>query len=72
MKKSMKIQGLDCANCAAKIEAGIAKLEGVESVSVNFLSQKLVLCAQEKDMDEIIEKVKKIVRKVEPDAQIVS
>ena len=41
MKKKYKIEGLDCANCAAKIEEAISKLDGVNSVRVSFLSEKV-------------------------------
>ena len=64
MKKVFKLQDLDCANCARK-------LEGVEAVSVNFLSQKMTLTAADDQFDEVFTRVKKTMRKVEPDCQIV-
>ena len=46
MRKVFKLQDLDCANCAAKMERAIAKLEGVEEVSVNFISQRMTIVAE--------------------------
>lgn len=56
MKKTYKMENLDCANCAAKMEAEIAKLPGVEKVSVNFLMQKITIEAEEAKLPEILEK----------------
>ena len=46
MKKTYKMIDLECANCAAKMEAAIKKLPGVNDASVSFLSQKLMLDAE--------------------------
>lgn len=70
MKIKAKIQDLCCANCAAKIEEKIAKLEGVESVTVNFLTEKMILNAEESKFPEIKEQIEKIVHKIEPDVEI--
>lgn len=56
MKKTYKMENLDCANCAAKMETAIGKLPGVEKVSVNFLMQKLTIEAEEEKLPEILEK----------------
>ena len=70
MKKVYKMQELDCANCAAKMENAIRKIEGVEECSVNFMMQKLtIVCAEEK-LDEIMQKAVAACRKVEPDCRI--
>ena len=71
MKKSFKLEDLDCANCAAKMEAGIAQLDGVKAVTVSFLTQKLTLEADDAAFDDIVKKAAKIVRKIEPDCRIV-
>ena len=60
MKKSFKLTGLDCAHCAAKIEGAIAKLEGVTAVSVNFLTQKLTLEADDSRYEAILAEAKKL------------
>ena len=70
MKKTFKLEDLDCANCAAKMERAIAKIDGVNEVSVNFLAQRMTLDADEGNFDEIMQKVVKVCRKVEPDCTI--
>ncbi len=71
MKKTYRLTDIDCANCAARIETNISKLDGVNAVSVNFFAQKLILDADDARYDEIFDKVKKIVRKVEHDCEVV-
>ena len=70
MKKTFILEELDCANCASKIEEGIKKVEGIENASVNFMTRKMVIEYNEENEIEIIEKVKKVVKKVEPDIKI--
>ena len=69
MKKTYKIE-VDCANCAAKMEAAVGKLEGVSAVSVNFLSQKMTLETECEDQSQIMKDVVKACKKVEPDCEI--
>ena len=71
MKKIYKLEDLDCANCAAKMERAVAKIEGVESVSISFMGQRMVIDADEARFDEIMDKVVKACRKVEPDCRII-
>lgn len=71
MKKVFKLQNLDCANCAAKMENAIAKLPGVEKVSINFMTQKMTLEAQEADFPRILDEADKAIRKVEPDCRLI-
>ena len=71
MKKVYKLEDLDCANCAAKMERAVAKIEGVESVSISFMSQRMAIDADEARFDEIMDKVVKACRKVEPDCRII-
>ena len=71
MKKVFKLRDLDCANCARKMEDAIRKIDGVEDVQVSFMMQKLTLVADDARFDEIVEKVVKACRKVEPDCEIV-
>ncbi len=70
MKKTFVLEDLDCANCAAKMEAGIKKLDGVRFVSVNFISQKLTLEADDARFDEVLQSAAKLCRKIEPDCRI--
>ena len=71
MKKVFKLQDLDCANCAAKMERGISEIDGVNEASVNFMSQKMIIDAEESSFDKIMKQVKKIIKKVEPGCAIV-
>ena len=70
MRKKFKLQDLDCANCAAKMEAAIRKLPGVNDASVSFLAQKLTLDADDERFEEILDQAVKICKKVEPDCKI--
>ena len=70
MKKVYKLQDLDCANCAAKMERAINKIDGVERASVNFLTQRLAVDADENRFEEIMDEIAKACRKVEPDCKI--
>lgn len=72
MKKVFKLQDLDCANCAAKMEAAGLKVEGVKSLSINFLTQKMKLEADDDRFEEVLEEVVKVMKKVEPDCSIVA
>ena len=71
MKKSYKMENLDCANCAAKMETAISKIPGVESVSVNFLMQKITIAAEKDAMPEILKKADECCRKVERNCRII-
>ncbi len=70
MKKKFKLTDLDCANCAAKMETAIKKIEGVSDASVSFLMQKMTIEADEERFDEIMKEVVEVCRKVEPDCII--
>ena len=67
MKKRYTIEDLCCANCAAKMEAGIRKIEGVNSATINFLTQKLTLDAEADRLDSILDQAEAVIRKIEPD-----
>ncbi len=70
MKSKFKIKGLDCANCAAELERAIQKLDGVESANISFMAQKMELEYDETRKEEIIQNVKKVIKKEEPDVTI--
>lgn len=70
MRKVFKLEDLECANCAAKMEDAIKKIEGVTFASVSFMTQKLVLEADDAIFDEVLAKAKKAVSKIEPDCTI--
>ena len=71
MKKKFKLMDLDCANCAAKMEDAIKKLDGVNDATVSFMMQKLTLDADDDRFDEILKEASEICKKVEPDCKIV-
>ncbi len=71
MKKVFKMEDLDCANCAKKMEAAIAKLDGVESVSISFISQKMTITADDAKFSEIMKQAAAAVKKIEPDCRII-
>ena len=71
MKKTFKLIDLDCANCAAKMEAAIKRLDGVNDASVSFLSQKMTIDAEDDKFDEIVKQAVKVCKKVEPDCEVV-
>ena len=71
MKKKFKLENLDCANCAAKMEAAIQKIDGVTGASVNFMMQKMTLVADDARFDEILDEAQKAIHKFEPDCNIV-
>ena len=70
MKKLFKIKGIDCANCAAHLEEKIKKVEGVESASISFFTEKIVIECSDENINEIMKNVKKLIKREEPDATI--
>ena len=70
MKKKFKLQALDCANCAAKMEESIKKIDGVNDAVVSFMTQKMTVDADDERFDEIMDEVVRVCAKVEPDCQI--
>ena len=70
MKKKFKLTDLDCANCAAKMEEAIKKIEGVKDANVSFMMQKMTIEADDDRFDQIMEQVVEGCRKVEPDCVI--
>ena len=71
MKKVFRLEDLDCANCAAKMECAIQKLDGVNDASVSFMSQRWSIDADDDCVVEIMDKVEKVCKKIEPDCVIV-
>lgn len=71
MKKHFKLIDLDCANCAAKMEDAIKKIDGVNDATVSFLAQKMTVDADDSRFDEIMKKIVKTCKRVEPDCTIV-
>jgi copper chaperone CopZ len=71
MKKHFKLIDLDCANCAAKMEDAIKKIDGVNDATVSFMTQKMTVDADDSRFDEIMKKIVKTCKRVEPDCTIV-
>ena len=69
MQKKFKIE-VDCANCAAKIETAVKALPGVENASVSFMTQKMLLVADDARFDEILQQVVRTAKNIEPDIEI--
>ena len=69
MKRIVKLEGLCCANCAAKIEEGVKKLSGVESASLSFMTQRLTMEIEEDKSETVMEAARKLANKIEPEAE---
>jgi cation transport ATPase len=70
MKQTFILEGLDCANCAAKIERAVSSLDGVTAASVNFMTTKMTLELNDNDTEKTLQSVKKTVKKIEPDVSM--
>ena len=70
MKKKFNLTDLDCANCAAKMEDAINKIDGVTAATVSFIQQRLTIEADDARFDEIMAEVVRVCKKVEPDCVI--
>lgn len=70
MKKRFALKDLDCANCAAKMEAAIKKIDGVNDAAVSFMAQKMTIDADDARFNDIMDEVVQVCKKVEPDCTI--
>ena len=71
MKKTYALDELDCANCGLKMEEAVRKIEGVKSVNISFMTQKITLEADDADFDRVLKEAVTACKKVEPDCRIV-
>ena len=69
MKKVFKIE-VDCAVCANKIQDAVSKVDGVNSVTVNFMTQKMIIDINDTNFDDVFTKAIKVAKKVEPDFEV--
>lgn len=69
MKKVIKLEGLCCANCAAKIEEGVKKLDGVTEAALSFMTQRLTMQVEDGREDAVVEAARQIANKIEPEAE---
>lgn len=70
MKYNFKIRGIDCANCAANLERELQKVDGVENASISFMAEKLVIECEESNKEDVMKRVKKVIKKEEPEATV--
>lgn len=70
MKKTYKLKGLDCANCAAKMESQIQKIKGIETASISFMTGRMVIEYNEENIEEIMKQVKRAIKREEPDVKL--
>lgn len=70
MTKTYRLTGLCCANCAAKIERMVNKLDTVEEATLNFMTSKLIVEINDDAVADTESKIMDIVKKVEPDVVV--
>ncbi len=70
MRKTFNLEGLDCANCAAKIEAAVRELDGVKDVSISFLTQKMTLEADDAVFEGVLKKAEAVMKSLEDEIEI--
>ena len=70
MRYKCKIKGLDCANCAGELERALSKIEGIESVVINFMTEKMIIECEENEKEKIMKNIRKVAKKEEPDVTI--
>ena len=70
MKKTYRLQNLDCANCAAKMEKAIRKISGVREATVSFMAQRLMIDTGDEPLETVMKEVQKICKRIEPDCVI--
>ena len=70
MKKIVKITDIDCANCAAELERAISKIDGVNEVSINFMTEKMIIDIIDDKYEEVVKQINKVKNKLEPDSNL--
>lgn len=70
MKAVLKLEGLDCANCAAKIENEVQRIPGVEEATVTFMTQKMTIVAPDDKIEAIVDEATKLTKKLEGDVVV--
>ena len=71
MQKIFTVTGLDCANCAAKLEKNINKIKGVNSAILSFATGKLMIDADDDIFESVVDEAVALAKKLEPDWEIV-
>ena len=62
MKRNYKLEGLDCADCAMKLEAALSKIDGMDEVNINFVTLKCTMEASEERMDAVVQEALAVIR----------
>lgn len=70
MKKTYTLIDLDCANCAAKMEKAILKINGVKNVTVSFFAQKMVLEAEDDRFEDILKEACAAIKRVDANCSV--
>lgn len=70
MKYNFEIKGIDCANCASQLEREINKINGVKEAIINFMGEKMIIECEESEKEEVMKKIKKVIKKEEPDCTV--
>ena len=65
MKKTLQLSELDCASCAARLETAIRGVEGVKAANINFVTQRLLLEADDAAFEEVLHRVRQVVARTE-------
>ena len=71
MKKSFKLENLDCANCAAKMERAIGKIDGVSDCNISFMTQKMSIDAADEKFEDILASAQKAISRVDRECKII-
>lgn len=71
MKKVFRLEALDCASCAARMEAAVSKLPGVTNATVSFMTRKMSIEADDAVFDEVVQAAVKCIARVEPDCRVI-
>lgn len=72
MKKVIRVENLDCANCAAKLERALQQMAGIEEATVSFMTQKIVVKGADDGFEQLLDQVKATIKKIEPDVNILN
>ncbi len=67
---NFKMRNLDCANCANELERALQKIDILVNVNISFIMQKLSFDCREEDIGEALIRIKKVIKKMEPDVKI--
>ena len=67
MRKIVRFTGVCCANCAARLERALEKIDGINSVQLNFMAQRVNFDIDDNKYEEVVKKIKEVTEKVLPE-----